>query len=212
MATEASTDEVPPVRRRLGAEERREQLIALGVELVKQRPFDQTLVDEVIDSAGISKGLLFHYFPSKRAYQLAVMEAATSELVGLLEPDEQLPVLGQLSRGLDAYVAYIEQNPAGYLAIVRGAGSDDDLLALFEQTRDAIVDIVVGGLVRTGLATEEDPLLRLAARAWTASVEESTFLWLRDRPCTREMLLELLTRSALQMAPLVAELSTRDRS
>jgi AcrR family transcriptional regulator len=209
MARAASTDEAPTARRRLGAEERRQQLIGLGLERIKQRPFDQTLVDEVIDAAGISKGLLFHYFSSKQAFQLAVMEAATSELVALLEPDEELPVLGQLSRGLDAYVAYIEQNQAGYLAIVRGAGSDEELLAVFERTRDAIVDIVVGGLVRTGLATEEDPLLRLAARAWTASVEESTFLWLRDRPCTREQLLELLTRSALQLAPLVAELSER---
>lgn len=203
------TSEAVAPRRRLGAEERRQQLIALGLELIKERPFDQVLVDEVIEAAGISKGLLFHYFPSKRAYQLAVMEAATDELVSLLTPAEDLPVLGQLSRGLDAYVGYIEDNRNGYLAIVRGAGSDDDLLALFEQTRDAIVDIVVGGLVSTGLATEEDPMLRLAARAWTASVEESTFLWLRDRPCTREQLLELLTRSALQMAPLVAELSSR---
>ncbi|OWY60963.1 hypothetical protein B7486_66365, partial [cyanobacterium TDX16] len=107
---------------------------------------------------------------------------------------------------------YIEENQAGYQAIVRGAGSDEDLLDLFERTRDAIVDIVAGQLVQVGLARDEDPMLRLAARAWTASVEESTFLWLRDRPCTREQLLELLTRSALQMAPLVAELSTRDQT
>lgn len=209
MATAASSSPQRAPRRRLGAEERRDQLVGLGLELIKERPFDQVLVDEVIAAAGISKGLLFHYFPSKRAFQLAVMEAATTELVARLTPADELDVLEQLHQGLDAYVAYIEENQAGYLAIVRAVGSDDALLDLFERTRDAIVDIIVGGLVRTGLAKDEDPMLRLAARAWTASVEESTFLWLRDRPCTREQLLEMLTRSALQLAPLVADLSGR---
>ncbi|OWY60638.1 hypothetical protein B7486_68110, partial [cyanobacterium TDX16] len=126
MATAAPDPDLgaPAPRRRLGKEERREQLIGLGLEMIKERPFDQVLLDEVIEAAGISKGLLFHYFPSKRAYQLAVMEAATAELVAAITPDEDLDVLGALARGLDAYVGYIEENQAGYQAIVRGAGSD----------------------------------------------------------------------------------------
>lgn len=201
-----ATGTVPP-RRRLDPAARRQQLVALGLELIKERPFDQVLIDEVIAAAGISKGLLFHYFASKRDFQLAVVRAASAELLAAIRTDPALDVLGQLRAGLDAYVRWIEENAAGYTAIARGAGSDDALLAVFEETRDAIVSVIVGRIVASGLAPGETPILRLAARGWIASVEESTFLWLRDRPCTRDQLLELLTRAALQLAPMATELS-----
>lgn len=194
-------------RRRLSPAARREQLVALGLERLKRGPFDQALVDEVISAAGISKGLLFHYFPTVRAYQLALVEAATAELVTVLTPDPDLDVLDQLGRGLDAWVRYIEDHQEGYVAMVRGAGADEALLALFERTRDEIVAIVVDGMVRAGLAAEDSPLLRLAARGYTASVEETTLLWLRDRPCSRARLMELLQASALQLAAAAADLA-----
>jgi len=191
---------MPAVRRRLGPEERRQQLVQLGVDIIKERPFDRLLVDEVIAAAHISKGLLFHYFPSKRDYQVAVVRAAADELVSLLQPDPSLPVLDQLRHGIDAYISYIEGNPASYNAIVRGAGSDEALLALFEDTRDEIVQLITGEIT-----PDPSPLLRLALRGWIASVEESSFLWLRDHPCSREALIELLFQAALQLLPLVAD-------
>ncbi|MGI8661904.1 MAG: TetR/AcrR family transcriptional regulator [Acidimicrobiales bacterium] len=198
-AVKAAAGTASPARRqRLGPDERRSQLVELGVALIKVRPFDQVLVDEVIKAAGISKGLLFHYFASKRDYQVAVVSAAAGELVGALQPDESLDVLTQLRQGIDAYISFIERNPASYIAIVRGAGSDDALLAVFETTRDAIVALIAGKL-----ATDPSPLLKLAIRGWIASVEEATFLWLRDEPCSRDALIELLYRSALQLLPLV---------
>jgi AcrR family transcriptional regulator len=197
-ATEVAT--APARRRRLDPEERRAQLVALGLELMRDRPFDQVLVDEVIAAAGISKGLLFHYFSSKRDFQVAVVRAAAGELLAALEPDESLDVLTQLREGIGAYIGYIEQNPASYIAIVRGAGSDDALLEVFEETRDAVVELIAGKVV-----TDPSPLLRLAIRGWIASVEEATFLWLRDQPCERDALIDLLYRSALQLLPLVEE-------
>jgi len=175
--------------------------VELGLGLIKSRPFDQMLVDEVIEAAGISKGLLFHYFPTKRDFQLAVVQAAAKELLAALEPDRSLDVLEQLRRGLEAYICYIEQHPSSYIAIVRGAGSDDGLLAIFEENRDAVVQ-----LIAEPFSTEPNDMLRLVIRGWIASVEESTFLWLRDRPCDREMLVELLLRVGLQLVSLINEL------
>jgi AcrR family transcriptional regulator len=191
-----------PARRRLDPDARRAQLVQLGLQLIKQRPFDQVLIDEVIAAAGISKGLLFHYFPTKRDYQVAVIQAAADDLLATLRPDPELPVLEQLRHGIDAYVGYIEQQPASYTAIVRGAGSDDALLAVFEDTRDAI-----GELIIQGVTPDPTPLLRLGVRGWIASVEESTILWLRDRPCSRETLIELCFRAALTLLPMVDELT-----
>ncbi len=170
----------------------------LGVDLIKLRPFDQMLIDRVTKAAGISKGLLFHYFPTKRAYQVAVIRAAAKELLAAIEPDDELDVLTQLRRGIEAYIGYIEQQPASYLAITRGAGSDDQLLEVFEETRASIVDLITAKISPT-----PSPLLVLAVRGWIASVEESAFLWLRDEPCGRDELVELLYNAALQLLPTV---------
>ncbi len=194
-----------PTRRRLDPDARRAQLVELGLARIKTRPFDQLLLDEVIEAAGISKGLLFHYFPTKRDYQVAVIRAAAAELLAALRPDPELDVVSQLRAGIDAYIGYIEQQPASYTAIVRGAGSDDALLAVFEQTRDAIVDLII-----SQVTTDPSPLLRLAVRGWIASVEETTILWLRDRPCERGLLVELFFRAAMQLLPLAEEILSRD--
>ncbi len=194
-------------RRRLDPGARRDQLLALGLDLIKTRPFDQLLIDEVIAAAGISKGLLFHYFPSKRDFQVKLMEAAAGELLAAIEPDPDADVLTQLHQGLEAYIGYIERNPAAYIAIVRGAGSDDALLEVFEGTRDRIVELIVGRIVAAGLVVDANPLLRLAARGFIASVEESTILWLRERPCSREELVQLFLRAAYQLAPMVNDIS-----
>ena len=189
-------------RRRLDPDARRAQLVQLGLDRIKERPFDQVLVDDVIRAAGISKGLLFHYFPTKRDFQVAVIQAAAAELLATLEPDPDLDVLDQLRQGIDAYIGYIEQQPASYTAIVRGAGSDEALLTVFEDTRDAIVDLIIDQVT-----PDPTPLLRLAVRGWIASVEETTILWLRDRSCPRELLLELFFRGALQLLPLAEALA-----
>jgi AcrR family transcriptional regulator len=182
-------------RRRLDPVARREQLVALGLELLRDHPIDHQFLDRVIVAAGISKGLLFHYFPTKRDFQAAVVEAATAQLLDSISGDPHRDPDTRLRQGIAAYVAWIEQNEAGYLAFARGAGSDPALLDLFESTRDTVVALLVDGLVGAGVAADA-PTLRLAARGWIASVEETTFLWLRDRPCSREELLALLFRQA----------------
>jgi AcrR family transcriptional regulator len=164
---------------------------------MKEMPFDEVTAETVARAGGVSKGLVFHYFPTTRALQVAMLRAAAAELLADLDvgaglsPDERLRV------GLDAFVRYIEQQPASYQAVVRRAGSDEHLLAVFEDTRRAVVDIVAASL---GL-TELPPGLRLAIRGWIAMVEECVLHWLDDRPVAREELVEFLRRAALTMLP-----------
>jgi hypothetical protein len=116
-----------------------------------------------------------------------------------------LPPEERLTAGLDAFVRYIEQQPASYQAVVRRAGSDEQLLAVFEDTRAAVVDIVAGTL---GLS-ELPAGLRLAIRGWIAMVEECVLHWLDDRPVPREELVEFLRQAALTMLPGALTLGTR---
>ena len=66
-------------RARLSTDARREQLVAFGVEMFSERPFDDVSIDDIAAAAGISKGLLYHYFPSKRDFYVETVRAASQD-------------------------------------------------------------------------------------------------------------------------------------
>ena len=197
LAPVPSTGNSTAPGRRLGPEARRAQLVGVGLALMKQMPFDEVTAEVVARAGGVSKGLVFHYFPTTRDLQVAILRAATAELLADLDVGGDLPPEERLRVGLDAFVRYIEQQPASYQAVVRRAGSDERLLEVFEATRGAVVDIVAAAL---GLS-EVPAGLRLLIRGWIAMVEECVLHWLDDRPVPREELVEFLRRAALTMLP-----------
>jgi len=183
--------------RRLGPEARRAQLVGVGLALIKEIPFDEVTAEVVARAGGVSKGLVFHYFPTTRDLQVAILRAAAAELLTDIDVGAGLPPDERLRAGLEAFVRYIEQQPASYQAVVRRAGSDERLLEVFEATRSAVVGIVAATL---GL-TELPAPLRLVIRGWIAMVEECVLHWLDDKPVPREELVEFLRRAALTMLP-----------
>lgn len=187
----------PPVHRRLDPDARRRQLVQAGFELIQTRPFSQVSADEVARVVGVSKGLVFHYFPTTRDLQLAVVRAAAAELLSRLDLDPDLPPEGRLGAGLEAFVSFIETQPANYLAIARSVGSDPALLEIFEETRETVVDLILSALGMSGAP----PGLRIVVRGWIAMVEESVLRWLEGTPVPREQLLGFLRRAATTMLP-----------
>jgi len=176
-------------RERLAPHVRRNQLIDLGLQLLGDRPLDQIPVDEIARRAGISRGLLFHYFGSKRGFLTEVVRRAAAELLRATQPDPTEDPFDQLHHGLLAYVKYVQANRTGYLSLVRGAaGADPALAEIFEATRQSLVDRVLAGL---GDA-RPSPTLRVAVRGWVAMVEEATVTWLDHQPISRKALVELL--------------------
>jgi AcrR family transcriptional regulator len=183
--------------KRLGPDARRAQLVGVGMTLMKEMAFDEVTAEVVARAGGVSKGLVFHYFPTTRDLQVAILRAAAGELLAQIDVGTDLPPEERLRVGLDAFVRYIEQHPASFQAVVRRAGSDERLLAVFEDTRSAVVDIVAGAL---GLS-ELPPALRLVIRGWIAMVEECVLHWLDNRPIPRQELIEFLRRAAVTMLP-----------
>ena len=188
-------DPSPP--RRLEADARRGQLVQVGLDLVKTVPVDQMAADDIARIAGVSKGLVFHYFPTKRDLHVAILRAAAAELLAELDAGSELPPAERLAAGLEAFVRYIEQRPDSYVAMVRGAGSDEQLRAVFEATRGEVVRIIAGAI---GL-TELPPGLRIAIRGWIAFVEECVLHWLDGMPVPRTELIGFLQKAALVLLP-----------
>src|SRR3954467_4653763 len=107
-----------PAYSRLQTDERRQQLLDAGARVFTERSYDDAAMAEVARAAGISKGLLYHYFPSKRDLFVATLEAAAAELRELTQPDPSLPIGEQLVAAVDAYLGWIEQHADSYAKLL----------------------------------------------------------------------------------------------
>ena len=189
-----------PPRARLSPEERRAQLVALGKEMLSTRPIDEVSVDDIAAAAGISRGLLFHYFASKRDFHVAVATAAAEEMLDNLTPkDPDVDGLDQLRSSLAALIDYVDAHRASYLSLVRGAMSGDpDMQALFEWTRARVTVRVLEGF---GYRPDGPAVVPLAVRGWVGFVEDTVTTWLQGDGLgiDRDAMLDLLERSLLAL-------------
>lgn len=183
-------------RTRLSHDVRRRQLVDVGVELLRTRPLDQLSLEDVATAAGISRGLPFHYFPTRADFLVAVVEASAAKLLAATDPPADLDPIERLRLGLNGYIGYIEANAASYIALVRGAaGADEALVAVFDRTRELLVARILDGLDMAG----GTGMSRLAVRGWLGMVEEATVSWLRERSVERDELVWLLNDTLVRI-------------
>jgi AcrR family transcriptional regulator len=182
-------------RVRLAPDARRAQLIKLGVRMLATRRLEDLSVEALADEAGISRGLLFHYFRSKQEFHLEVVRACARELIERTEPDASLPPLEQLTTSLGAYIDYVTENRDVYVSLVRGAASGDAALRkVSDETRTELTDRVLENLDALGLPNAART--QLAVRGWVALCEEVVVSWLAgDGQLPRDELLALLTNA-----------------
>ncbi len=188
----------PPVtatkRIRLSPGARREQLLGLGIRMLATRTLDELSVDALAEQAGISRGLLFHYFKNKQDFHRAVVQRAADDLLECTTLDLTADPVRRLTLSLECYVDYVHANYQAYIALVRGAASGDEaLLRIFDQTRGALTTRIIDNLAAFGL--QESPTVRLLARGWSAMVEEAVLSWVPDPQISKAELLRVLTTS-----------------
>jgi AcrR family transcriptional regulator len=196
-------------RARLEVDERRAQLVALGLEQFARRAYDEVSIEDVARAAGISKGLLYHYFPTKRDYYVATLREAAAGLLARTQTPIELPPMDRLAAGLDAYLDYVEEHGPAYAALMRGGiGSDPEVAAVVEQTRLAFVD----RLVAESPIEQPTAMLRVALRGWLGMVEATSLDWYDERPVSRARLRDLLAATlphvitaAVQLAQLAQD-------
>jgi AcrR family transcriptional regulator len=199
----------PSKRVRLSPEQRRAQLIDLGVELLATRRLDELSVELIAQTAGISRGLLFHYFSSKKEFHLEVARAAAAEMLRRTERDPALSPVEALRAALSSFIDYVEENPDNYKSLVRGAASGDARMrAIFDETRSTMAQRILDVLAAMGL--EVSAPMRLAIAGWVAYVEECVVRWIDTRTVSRDELLELLVKSlpAVALSATDAEVGT----
>ena len=188
-------------RRRLSTEERREQLLSVGARLFSESPYDEVWIEQVAEIAGVSRGLLYHYFPTKRDFFAAVVERESERMLRLTAAVPGTPVREQLSAGLDTFLAYVEAHAHGFRAFHRADAAGDQVVrkvyqrALAAQERQILAALDADPDVPGGI--EDRPELRIAVRGWLAFTTAVCLEWLRGSELTREQLRDLCARALL---------------
>jgi AcrR family transcriptional regulator len=173
---------------RLQVDERRRQLLEAGARVFTEHSYDDASMAGVARAAGISKGLLYHYFPSKRDLFVATLEAAAAELREITQPDPALPIPEQLVTVLDAYLSWIEEHADSYVKLLESATGSDDVRSYMAQMRANTVERMIDVLVRGG-----DPAaVRTALHGFLWFIDGACLDWLANRDLTRDQLRDML--------------------
>jgi AcrR family transcriptional regulator len=183
-----------PAYTRLDVDERRRRLLELGGELFTRYAYDELSMARIAREAGISKALLYHYFPSKQAYFAATLEQAAAELAATVTPDPGLEPLEQLAASVDAYLAWVERNGNAYAKLIQSLGSVPEVRELVDRVRDETAERILAGIAPAGAPA---PGLRTAVRGWLWFMDGAVLDWLEHRDMDRTELGGLLLGTLL---------------
>lgn len=183
-------------RTRLSPDQRREQLLDLGVQMLATHSLEELSIDQLAEAAGISRGLLYHYFGGKQGFYEAVVQRAADDLYEKTAPPAEGDQLERLLASMAAYVDYVAANQAGYSSLVRAAaGGNEALRAIYDATFTALGERFFAE-DPAGMLLPDTPAHRALVRGWQAMAEELTLTWCADPTVmTREDLLRVVTGS-----------------
>ncbi|MFD7610186.1 TetR/AcrR family transcriptional regulator [Streptomyces sp. NPDC059828] len=171
------------VRRRMGVEERKQQLIGVALELFSHRSPDEVSIDEIATAAGISRPLVYHYFPGKQSLYEAALRRAADDLAARIVERHEGPLGGRLLRVMGRFFAFVDEHGPGFSALMRGgpAVGSTRTNAMVEEVRQAAYDHLMAHLG----VSDPPPRLRLVVRSWVSLAESTALIWLDGREIPR---------------------------
>lgn len=182
-------------RRRFTPQRRRGQLLEIGARLFGERPYDDVWIEEVAELAGVSRGLMYHYFPSKRDFFTAVIEREHEQLLAATEVDPTLPIGDQIRDALEAYVDHFIAHPHSFLVVNRGVFAAD---ATVQQLLDREQQVLRSRLLR-GLGLDESPsgVASMAVWGWLVFIRTVCVDWMATGSVDRDQLIDLCLRTLI---------------
>jgi AcrR family transcriptional regulator len=177
-----------PAYRRMDVDERRAQLLERGAELFTSRPYDELSMQEIASEVGISKALLYHYFPGKQAFFEATLGAWVERLRERTAPDPDLPPMEQLTKSLDGFLSLVEENAVAYRNLMQSATGVAAIRDLIEEVRRATAQRILDGIYPDGAP----PKARTAVSGWLWFMDGACLNWIEHRDVEREEMRDLL--------------------
>ncbi|GAA0381201.1 TetR/AcrR family transcriptional regulator [Streptomyces blastmyceticus] len=169
-------------RRRLDPGERRDQLLDTGARLFAAKPYHDVLMEDVAERAGVSRALLYRYFPNKRELFAAIYRQAADRLLTDTRIDPSGPLLEQLSAGLDIHFDYFAANRNTVLAANRELVGDPVIQAVIT---DELAELRQRVLDATGLDGRPRDTVSAALTSWLVFVRALCVEWLTNEAFSR---------------------------
>lgn len=192
-------------RIRLDNDQRRTQLLELAKRAFSDRAYDDVSIDDLARIASVSKGLLYHYFPTKRDLYVAGLREISDELVeAVTRVPEDLAPIDRVRTSVDAYLDYITRHSRAFVALMRGGiGSDPEVAAVVESVRTRLFDKFLSGSPFASLLAG-DARFQTAVRGWIGFAEAASIDWCAHPRLSRLELRELLTAVLFEIMRVVA--------
>jgi len=196
-----------PRWQRLEHDERREQILSCAQRLFSEQSAQSVSMTEVARASGVTRGLLNHYFGTKRELELEVVR----RMVQVPDPPAPEEIAGRELRDViaeytDRWLTMVHRNRETWFA-ARGAGDDPELRAIIDESREQAAARVVAPVLAHDPSADARTLQPLI-RAFSGLAEDATHEWLQRKRLTRAQTHVFLTESLLSLindvAPKVA--------
>src|SRR5947209_4754993 len=170
-----------PRRQRLDHDQRRRQILDCARRLFSERNYAAVSTTEIARQAGVARGLLHHYFGTKRELYLEVMRSMVrmpSNPVPLQAPGKGIEAV--IDESVDRWLTMLERNRGTWLAAIgaRGLGRDSEVEQILEEAREQAADRLIEAL-QTYEASTAPPELRALIRAYSGFAEAASVEWLQ---------------------------------
>jgi AcrR family transcriptional regulator len=190
-----------PRWQRLEHDERRTQILACAGKLFSESNYTAVSTSDIAREAGVARGLLHHYFGTKRELYLEVIRAlmrVPSNPVPLRSPERGLEVV--IAESVDRWMQMLERNRGTWLAAIGagGLGRDPEAEAILDEARERAADRLIEA-VHTFEAEPAPPELRAAIRSYSGFAEAASIQWLERGRLSREQTRVLLVEGFLSI-------------
>ncbi|AHH98013.1 TetR/AcrR family transcriptional regulator [Kutzneria albida] len=181
-------------RRRLSPAARREQLLEVGARMFAAKPYEEVLMEEVAERAGVSRALLYRHFPGKRDLFAGIYQQAADRLLAQSEIDPAGPIVQQVRAALDAHIDYFEANRHAVLAANRELVGDPVIQAIITDE----LGVLRGRMLdATGLTDHAREVVSAALMSWLVFVRALCVDWLSAEAFSRTELREMCVGALL---------------
>ena len=150
--------------KRLPADRRRQQLLDVSLTLFAERGFNATTMDDIAETAGVTKPLLYQHFASKRALYLELLDSVSHTMLEAI--GKAIAAAGgprqQVEGGFAAYFYLVVSHAdAFHLLFGSDVPNDPELSRAVRKVEDSIAESI-DVLIDAGLDEDHRRLLAFA--------------------------------------------------
>ena len=183
-----------PVPARSNGDERRRRILAAARALFSERGYSDVSTTEIAAEAGVARGLINHYFGTKRElYVEVVREMVRFRSQPVPEYVDGTTPQARLDESIERWLDMVERNREAWLAAIgaEGLGHDPEIEAVLDEAREEATTRLIQ-VLGLGPAADAPPELHAVLRAYGGMAEAATREWLERGRWSREQVAAFL--------------------